>query len=61
MYYSENVVSVPVDQIEGKCEVRKKIDVLSFDLPVLDDIFFCEYCYDPVKGTLKQVHSFCFT
>ncbi|XP_074575215.1 DNA (cytosine-5)-methyltransferase 1B-like [Curcuma longa] len=55
VYYSENVVSVPVDQIEGKCEVRKKIDVLSFDLPVLDDIFFCEYCYDPVKGTLKQL------
>ncbi|KAG6493708.1 hypothetical protein ZIOFF_048702 [Zingiber officinale] len=55
VYYSENVVSVPVDMIEGKCEVRKKIDVLSFGIPVLDDIFFCEYCYDPVKGTLKQL------
>ncbi|CAL9757578.1 unnamed protein product [Musa acuminata subsp. burmannicoides] len=56
VYYSEEILTVPVEMIKGKCEVRKKIDLPNLELPVvLDHVFFCEYSYDPVKGTLKQL------
>lgn len=59
MYYSEEILTVPVEMIKGKCEVRKKIDLPNLELPVvLDHVFFCEYFYDPVKGALKQVACF---
>ncbi|KAL5720779.1 DNA (cytosine-5-)-methyltransferase [Ranunculus cassubicifolius] len=56
VYYSEKVILVPVEKIEGKCEVRRKHDLPSLDDPVIfEHIFFCEYLYDPVKGSLKQL------
>jgi DNA (cytosine-5)-methyltransferase 1 len=56
VYYSEDVIDVPVDMIEGKCEVRKKIDLSNSDLPVMvEHVFFCEHSYDPATGALKQV------
>lgn len=45
-----------MEAIEGKCEVRKKHDLPALDSPVIfDHIFFCEYIYDPAKGSLKQL------
>ncbi|XXG86986.1 hypothetical protein AAC387_Pa11g1783 [Persea americana] len=56
VYYSEDILSLSVDTLEGKCEVRKKHDLPSLDIPVIfDHIFFCEYIYDPAKGSLKQL------
>nr|XP_009408799.2 PREDICTED: DNA (cytosine-5)-methyltransferase 1B-like [Musa acuminata subsp. malaccensis] len=56
VYYSEEVLMVPVEMIEGKCVVRRKIDFPNMELPVImDHVFFCEYAYDPVKGSLKQL------
>lgn len=59
MYYSEDIISVPVVMIEGKCEVRLKDDLPNSDLPaVVEHVFCCEYLYDPANGALKQV-SYC--
>ncbi|KAL5993246.1 hypothetical protein ACLOJK_014169 [Asimina triloba] len=56
VYYSEEMISVPVEVIEGKCEVRKKYDLPSVDGPAAyQHIFFCEYVYDPTKGSIKQL------
>ena len=56
MYYSEDTLNVPMEILEGKCEVRKKIELPDLELPVVvDHIFFCEYSYDAVKGAVKQV------
>lgn len=56
VYYSEEFLTVPVEMIEGKCEVRKKNDLPSADFPsAIDHAFFCEYSYDPVKGSLKKL------
>ncbi|EEC81621.1 hypothetical protein OsI_25142 [Oryza sativa Indica Group] len=56
VYYSENIVKVPVDMIEGKCEVKKKIDISNSDVPVMvEHEFFCEHFYDPATGALKQL------
>ncbi|XP_058090030.1 DNA (cytosine-5)-methyltransferase 1B-like [Magnolia sinica] len=56
VYYSEETLSVPVEMIEGKCEVRKKHDLPSLDGPaIFEHIFFSEYMYDPSKGALKQL------
>lgn len=56
VYYSEEVLMVPVEMIEGKCVVRRKIDFPNMEPPfIMDHVFFCEYAYDPVKGSLKQV------
>lgn len=56
VYYSEDVIDAPVDMIEGKCEVRKKNDLESSDLPVMfGHVFFCELIYDRSSGALKQV------
>ena len=56
VYYSEDIIDVPVDMIEGKCEVRKKNDLPSSDLPVMfEHVFFCELIYDRATGALKQV------
>lgn len=42
--------------IQGKCNVIKKNDLPSLDLPVImDHIFFCECSFDPTQGSLKQV------
>ncbi|XP_006650735.1 DNA (cytosine-5)-methyltransferase 1A [Oryza brachyantha] len=56
VYYSEEIVSVPVVMIEGKCEVRLKDDLPNSDLPVVvEHVFYCEYLYDPANGALKQL------
>ncbi|CAA3027627.1 DNA (cytosine-5)-methyltransferase 1B-like [Olea europaea subsp. europaea] len=57
IYYSEEMHTVPVDMIEGKCEVRKKQD-LPQDVPaIFEHVFFCEYLYDPSKGSINQLPS----
>ncbi|RVW55300.1 DNA (cytosine-5)-methyltransferase 1A [Vitis vinifera] len=56
VYYSEETHSVPVETIEGKCEVMKKHDLPPCDVPaIFDHVFFCERLYDPSKGCLKQL------
>ncbi|KAJ3674716.1 hypothetical protein LUZ60_005332 [Juncus effusus] len=56
VYYSEDIVTVPVEMIEGKCEILKRSDLPNSDLPVVTDhVFFCEYSYDPSNGSLKQL------
>ncbi|TXG53651.1 hypothetical protein EZV62_018907 [Acer yangbiense] len=55
VYYSEQVLTVPINGIEGKCDIVKKHDLPSLDSPVIfDHIFFCENLYDPDKGAIKQ-------
>ncbi|KAM7482009.1 hypothetical protein LguiB_006592 [Lonicera macranthoides] len=54
VYYSEQTVRVPIETIEGKCEVRSKQDFLSLESSnVFEHILFCEYLYDPENGSLK--------
>ncbi|PIA25051.1 hypothetical protein AQUCO_13000002v1 [Aquilegia coerulea] len=56
VYYSEQVLTVPVGKIEGKCEIRKKHDLPLVDNPaIFDHIFYCEHLYDPIKGSIKQL------
>lgn len=60
IYYSEETHTIPICMLEGKCEVRKKQDLPSVDLPpIFDHIFFCECLYDPSKGSVKQVPFLC--
>lgn len=62
MYYSEDIVTVPVAMIDGKCEIRKKNNLPTLELPlIMDHIFFCEYSYNPQTGSLKQVLPDLFT
>ncbi|KAK4836239.1 hypothetical protein QYF36_020328 [Acer negundo] len=50
VYYSEQVLTVPIIGIEGKCDIRKKHDLPSMDSPVtFEHIFFCEHLYNPHK------------
>lgn len=59
MYYSEDTDVLQPEALEGKCEVRKKIDMPSRrEYPISENIFFCEQIYNPSKGSLKQVHIF---
>ncbi|OEL19493.1 DNA (cytosine-5)-methyltransferase 1A, partial [Dichanthelium oligosanthes] len=56
VYYSEDIMTVPVEMIEGKCEVRMKDDLPNSDLPVVaEHIFYCKHLFDPVTGALKQL------
>ncbi|KAI3448394.1 hypothetical protein Pfo_005059, partial [Paulownia fortunei] len=58
VYYSEEMHTVPIDMIEGKCEIRKKKDLGPQDVPfIFDHVFFCEYLYDPSRGSIKQLPS----
>ncbi|KAL2231357.1 UNVERIFIED_CONTAM: DNA (cytosine-5)-methyltransferase 1B [Sesamum indicum] len=58
VYYSEEMHTVPVDVIEGRCEIRKKSDLGPQGVPLISDhVFFCEYLYDPSKGSIKQLPS----
>ncbi|KAI5671833.1 hypothetical protein M9H77_12197 [Catharanthus roseus] len=59
IYYSDEMHTVPVEAIEGKCDVRKKHDISSEDnvLSIFQHVFFCEYIYDHSKGSLKQLPS----
>ncbi|CAL1381124.1 unnamed protein product [Linum trigynum] len=56
IYYSEETHILPVEAIEGKCEVKKKTDLPACSgTTVLDHIFFCERLYDPSNGSLRQL------
>ncbi|KAJ6349685.1 hypothetical protein OIU77_007126 [Salix suchowensis] len=56
IYYSEETHLLSIEVIEGKCEVRKKIDIPTCSAPaIFDHIFFCEHMYDPSNGSLKQL------
>jgi hypothetical protein len=56
VYYSEDILSVPVVMIQGKCEVTTKDNLHNSNLPVVvEHSFYCEYLYDPHTGALKQV------
>ncbi|OVA11624.1 Bromo adjacent homology (BAH) domain [Macleaya cordata] len=56
VYYSEEILNVPIATIEGKCEIRKKCDLPSHGSPaIFEHVFFCEYQYDPAKGTVKKL------
>ncbi|XP_063936532.1 DNA (cytosine-5)-methyltransferase 1A isoform X1 [Daucus carota subsp. sativus] len=56
VYYSEETHTIDAETVEGRCEVRKKNDLPSCDAPtIFDHVFFCEYLYDPAKGSLKQL------
>ncbi|KAL9689698.1 hypothetical protein QQ045_010087 [Rhodiola kirilowii] len=56
VFYSEEKHSVTADAIEGRCEVRKKIDLPPLSVPaVFEHVFFCELLYDPSNGSLKQL------
>ncbi|XP_077224342.1 DNA (cytosine-5)-methyltransferase 1A-like [Tasmannia lanceolata] len=54
VYYTEEILSMPVETIEGKCAVGKRQDLRTLDGPeIVDHVFFCEHIYDPAKGSLK--------
>ncbi|CAA0833568.1 DNA (cytosine-5)-methyltransferase 1 [Striga hermonthica] len=56
VYYSEEMHTIPVEAIEGKCEIRKRKDLGSQDVTfTYDHAFFCEYMYDPSRGSLKKL------
>uniref|UniRef100_A0ACD5X5C0 Uncharacterized protein n=1 Tax=Avena sativa TaxID=4498 RepID=A0ACD5X5C0_AVESA len=56
VYYTEEIMSVPVLMIEGKCEVTEKHDLPNSNLPVVvEHAFFCEHLYDPNTGALRKL------
>lgn len=56
VYYSEETDYVPVEMIKGKCEVVKKRDLPSSDVPaIVEHTFFCERQFDRSNGSLKLV------
>ncbi|GFY94673.1 DNA methyltransferase 2 [Actinidia rufa] len=56
LYYSDQIVTVPLTAAEGKCEVRRLQDIPSMDSPaIFQHIFFCEYFYDHNNGAIKQL------
>ncbi|CAK9149524.1 unnamed protein product [Ilex paraguariensis] len=58
IYYSEEIHILSVETLEGRCEVRKKHELPSHDVPALyEHIFFCEHLYEPSKGSVKQLPS----
>lgn len=60
MYYSEEILTLAVETLEGKCQVRRKQEIPPVNGPaVFDHTFYCEYAYDPATGTINQV-SFVF-
>ncbi|XP_057806538.1 DNA (cytosine-5)-methyltransferase 1B-like [Salvia miltiorrhiza] len=58
VYYSEETHTIPLDVIEGKCEIRRKKDLGPQDIPFTSHhVFFCEHLYDPSRGSIKQLPS----
>ncbi|EPS62932.1 cytosine-specific methyltransferase, partial [Genlisea aurea] len=58
LYYSDEIHTIPVDIVEGKCEIRRKKDFEPQEsASISDHVFYCEYQYDPSKGSLKKVLS----
>lgn len=47
---------MPVEALQGKCNVRKNNDLQSSNVPVIvDNVFLCNYSYNPNTGAIKQV------
>ncbi|XP_021731440.1 DNA (cytosine-5)-methyltransferase 1A-like [Chenopodium quinoa] len=58
VYFSEQIQSLAVAAVQGKCQVRRKNDLSSVNYPaVYEHVFFCEHLYDPVSGAIKQLPS----
>ncbi|CAA7027839.1 unnamed protein product [Microthlaspi erraticum] len=56
VYYSEDTYVLHPEAIQGKCEVRKKIDMpLRREYPISENIFFCEHFFDSSNGSLRQL------
>ncbi|RDY07106.1 DNA (cytosine-5)-methyltransferase 1, partial [Mucuna pruriens] len=56
VYYSEETHIISIQSVEGKCEVRKKNDIPERNAPgIFQNVFFCEYLYDPATGSLKKL------
>ncbi|KAJ0233375.1 DNA (cytosine-5)-methyltransferase 1 [Hirschfeldia incana] len=56
LYYSVDTEVLHPEVLEGKCEVREKIDMPSRrEYPISENIFFCEQIYDPSIGSVKQL------
>ncbi|XP_043714468.1 DNA (cytosine-5)-methyltransferase 1A-like [Telopea speciosissima] len=56
VYYSEKKLSLPVEVIEGRCQVRRKCDVSPLHgLTIFEHIFFCEHMYEFDTGATKQL------
>nr|KYP42268.1 DNA (cytosine-5)-methyltransferase 1B [Cajanus cajan] len=56
VYYSEETHIICVQSVEGKCEVRKKNDISEPSAPgFFQNVFFCEYLYEPASGSLKKL------
>ncbi|XP_059648301.1 DNA (cytosine-5)-methyltransferase 1A-like isoform X2 [Cornus florida] len=55
VYYSEQILSVPIIAVEGKCEVRRKQDLPPLHPATFEHIFFCEHLFDPNNGAIKQL------
>ncbi|KAL3538480.1 hypothetical protein ACH5RR_001846 [Cinchona calisaya] len=56
IYYSEQVIHVPVMAIEGQCEVREKAELNHIPTTyIFQHIFFCEQLYDPLTGALQKL------
>ncbi|CAI8593488.1 unnamed protein product [Vicia faba] len=58
VYFSDETYTISVQSVEGKCEVRKKIDIPEGSAPgAFHNVFFCELLYDPSTGSLKKLPS----
>ncbi|KAI9087979.1 hypothetical protein K1719_030309 [Acacia pycnantha] len=56
VYYSEETHLIPVESVEGKCQIRKKNDIPACSSPgIFQHMFFCENLYDPANGSLKKL------
>ncbi|CAI9101509.1 OLC1v1038848C1 [Oldenlandia corymbosa var. corymbosa] len=56
IYYSQEVLKMPVLAVQGKCELREKEDIHLFPTTyVYQHIFYCERSYDHQTGALKKL------
>ncbi|XP_047318972.1 DNA (cytosine-5)-methyltransferase 1B-like isoform X2 [Impatiens glandulifera] len=56
VYYSGEIVSLPITAIKGKCEIRRKQDVSHVQpLGVFDHIFYCDCFFDHKSGKIDQL------
>jgi hypothetical protein len=55
VYYTEDLMSVLVVMIEGKCEITAMDDLPNSNLPVMvEHVFYYEHLYDIGARPLKQ-------
>lgn len=58
VYYSEEIASVELSTIRGKCEVRRKVEDLDTSQGSFDHVFVCDYVHDPKTQTIKHVSHY---